>query len=179
MKAIDDDGGFWELGTGAAVEARLECWEVTLGFAVHMCSRLRKNSEFTSFVETALEHPFWIVRWWAFAGLIGVTKAACKVDDRVLAARCARRAAERLSTGIEPMGLKHRQCALVKRLLADHDGGASRVMRTALGRATDQHLSAAKRQALAESYYEAMGASPDAYLSEFFHRLGEIAPGVD
>jgi hypothetical protein len=179
MKLIDGDSRFQEFSTGAAVEARLECWEVTLGLAVYMCGRLHRNAEFTSFVEAALKHPFWVVRWWAFAGSIGIVRAASDVEDRVLAARCARRAAERLATGVEPMGLKHRQCALARRLLADDNSAASEAMQVALSRVADEHLSAASRQALAEGYYEAMAASPDAYLFEFFRRLGEIVPHLD
>ncbi len=179
MRWIDGDRGFLELGSGPAVEARLECWEVTLAFAVYSCRHLHRNAEFTSFVEAALAHPFWIVRWWAFAGLIGIIRAASEVEDRVLAARCARCAVQRLYAGVEPMGLKHRQCALVARLLAGDDGEAARAMRTALSQAAEDHLTAAGRQDLGEGYYEVMGASPDAYLEEFFRRLGEIVPSSD
>jgi len=158
-------------------EALLECWEVALGMAVHACGPVRRNAEFTAFVEHALDHEHWIVRWWAFYGLIGIVKQATAFDDRVLAARCARRAVRQLYTGVEPIGLKHRQCALIGRL-RDSEGEAARMIRSALVEIAAAGPAAVERQALGERYYEAMGASPDGYLSEFFRRLDGIAPTV-
>ncbi len=175
IAAISTDAAFQTLGTDPAAEARLECWEVTLAFAVYASRLLRANNDLVLFVEAALEHPFWIVRWWAFSGLIGIVED-CGAEEEVLATRCARRAAEQLCTSVEPMGLKHRQCALVRKLLAEGSEAASRAMRTALRPVAAEHLSSARRQAFAEEYYAEMGASPDEYLTEFFRRLEEIVP---
>jgi hypothetical protein len=173
---LTSDSGFEDIGTGAIAEARLECWEVVLGFAAYASGRLHRNAEFTGVIEAALKHRFWIVRWWAFAGLITVLKGASATGDRILTARCARLAAERLFSGIEPMGLKHRQCAVVGGLLEGGDEEAQQEMRRALRDAGERHGSPRQRQEFSERYYEAMGASPDNYLSEFFRRLEEIAP---
>lgn len=176
MKRIEGDPRFQAIGSGDEAEARLECWEVTLGLAVWMCPRAQRTLELTSFIEAALGHPFWIVRWWAFAGLLGIARTARRAEHRVLAERSVHRAAEQLCSSVEPMGLKHRQCALTKRMLEDDDVEVSRAARRALLGASGRHLSGAGRRAFADDYYESMGTSPDTYLAEFFRRLAEIVP---
>jgi hypothetical protein len=176
IKRIESDPRFQEIGNGEDAEARLECWEVTLGLAVWMCPRAHRTVELTSFIEAALGHPFWIVRWWAFAGLLSVAKTAGRTEHRVLAERCAHRAADQLCGSVEPMGLKYRQCALTKRMLEDHSIEVSRPARRAVLGAFDQHLSRGKRHTFTDGYYESMGTSPDVYLSEFFRRMAEIVP---
>jgi hypothetical protein len=158
------------LGEEPIGEARLECWEVALGMAAHACASVDQSAEFVSFVEAALEHEYWIVRWWAFGGLIEVLKHSCSRGHRVLALRCAHRAVRQLYTGVEPMGLKHRQSAVTKRL-RDSDSEAGRVIREALASAPAPRPSEPEGQALAERYYEVMGVSPDEYLAEFSRRL--------
>ncbi len=176
MGEVDGDPGFKELGRGDGAELRLECWEVTLGLAVWLCPRAHRTLEITSFVEAALEHPFWIVRWWAFAGMLTIARAARRAGRKVLAERCLRRAVEQLCASIEPMGLKHRQCTVTKGLLEEGDMEASQAARRALQEAFDRHLSGHRRHVLTEGYYEAMGTSPDGYLSEFLRRIAELVP---
>jgi hypothetical protein len=176
MDRIERDPRFQEIGSGDNAEARLECWEVTLGLAVWICPRVHRTLELTSFIESALAHPFWIVRWWAFAGLLSIATTARQADQRALAERCVHRAAERLCAGVEPMGLKHRQCALTGRMLENDDAEISQAARGALLSAFDRHLSGSGRRAFTDRYYEAMGTSPDVYLSEFDRRMAEIVP---
>ncbi len=176
IRELTDDAGFQEIGRGDQAEVRLECWEVTLGLAVWLCPRAHRTFEITSFVEAALGHRFWIVRWWAFAGLLGIARSACQANQRVLAERCIRRAAEQLCESVEPMGLKHRQCALTKRLLEGDDVELSRAARKTLLDAYDGHLAESRKHIFTEGYYETMGTSPDVYLSEFFRRLAELVP---
>jgi len=178
LARIESDSRFQEIGSGEDAEARLECWEVALGFAVWMCPRAHRTVELTSFIETALEHPFWIIRWWAFAGLLSVAKTAGQEEHRMLAERCARRAADQLCGSVEPMGVKYRQCALTKRMLEDQSIEVSRATRRAVLGAFSRHLSETKKHTFTDSYYESMGTSPDIYLSEFFRRMAEIAPSA-
>ena len=176
MADIEGDPSFRELGRAGADELRLECWEVTLSLAAWLCPRTHRTLEITSFVETALEHPFWIVRWWAFDGLLKISRAARRAERKVLAEKCLRRATEQLCASVEPMGVKHRQCALTKRLLDDGDVEASQAARRALREAFDRHLSGHRKHVFTEGYYEVMGTSPDGYLSEFFRRMAELVP---
>lgn len=151
-------------------EDRLECWEVALGMAASVGGSVRQNGDFVSFIEAALSHEYWIVRWWAFNGLVCLVKEAAGRGSLVLARRCARRALLQLFTGVEPMGLKHRQCSVFERL-RDANDEAGRITRTVLGEAVVPRLATPEGQALAERYYDSMGASPDGYLAEFFRRI--------
>jgi hypothetical protein len=171
---------FTTIGSGAAGEARLECWEVVLGSAMRACRHVRGNLELVGFIEDALEHDFWIVRWWAFGELMSVLSTASGKREEVLAARCARQIARQLCTAVEPMGLKHRQCAVVRDVLerATSEPDAVRILSAALRERSARSLTREKRQRFAESYYKIMGSSPDAYLWEFFRRLEEIVPSV-
>jgi len=177
MRKITSDPRFWDIGTGDDAEVRLECWEVVLGFAVWVCPRAHRTTEHTSFLEAALEHPFWIVRWWAFFGLLGAARTANPLGRRVLAERCIRRAMEQLCGSVEPMGLKLRQCALTKRMLQD-EVEVSRATRQGLLDAFERHLSEATKHTFMDGYYESMGTSPDAYLAEFFRRIAEVVPST-
>lgn len=173
MAAIEADSGFEYLGAGAIGEARLECWEVGLGMATRASWYVRQNADFISFLETAFEHEYWIVRWWAFAGLIDIIKQASASQNRVLASKCARRVVRELYTSVEPMGLKHRQCAVVKQM-RDGNDAAARVLRAALAEARAPSPAAPEGQEFAERYYKVMGASPDEYLAGFSRRLDGI-----
>jgi len=173
LTALEDDPAFQGHGPEPIGEARLECWEVALGMAVHACAFVPRNAEFVSFVEAALDHEYWIVRWWAFGGLVGIIRHSCANGHRILAMRCAHRAVRQLYTGVEPMGLKHRQCAVIKHL-RDSDEEAGRVIREVLASATAPRPATLEGQAFAQCYYEAMGVSPDEYLAEFSRRLDEL-----
>jgi hypothetical protein len=173
LTALECDPAFQGRGREPIGEARLECWEVALGMAVHACTFVPRNAELVSFVEAALDHEYWIVRWWAFGGLVGTLRSSCANGHRILAMRCAQRAVRQLYTGVEPMGLKHRQCAVIKRM-RDSDEEAGRVVREALASAPAPRAAELEGQALAERYYEAMGVSPDEYLAEFFRRVDEL-----
>jgi hypothetical protein len=176
IEEITSDPRFRSLGGSADAEARLECWEVTLGTAVWLCLRSHRTVELTDFVEAALKHRFWIVRWWAFEGLLKIARSAGRTGKRDLLERCARRATEALCGNIEPMGLKHRQCAMTKRMLDDDDAEVYSITREALLDAFELHLCGAAKRAFVDGYYEAIGTSPDSYLEEFFRRMTEIVP---
>src|SRR5690348_3042982 len=178
MEQVRDDPGFRDLDDTAARETRLECWEVVMASAVWIASRLQRNAEFIDFLEEALDHSFWIVRWWGYEGLLRVVESTSQGGDLVLAERCGRRASEQLCRSIEPIGLKHRQCALARTLLKSDHPQTFRVMRDALDRASRQYLQGPAKQTFSEGYYETMGASPDVYLSEFFRRVSEISPAL-
>lgn len=170
LATLAQDAGFQGRTEEPIDEIGLECWEVALGMAAYSYASAPKSFWLLDFVERALEHDYWIVRWWAFWNLIAILGAACAQGHRVVAARCADRAVEQLYTAIEPMGLKHRQCAVIKRL-RDGDDDAGQAVRNALAAATPPRATEPAGQALAERYYEAMGISPDDYLAEFFRRL--------
>jgi hypothetical protein len=115
----------------------------------------------------------------AFGGLIGIAEHAAAAGDRVLATRCARRTARQLFTSVEPMGLKHRQCAVVERSVRERDKPGFATLRRAVAQNAAVNLTAEERQRLSECYYSAIGASPDDYLFEFYRRLEEIMHNVD
>ncbi|MFL5873551.1 MAG: hypothetical protein ACJ75T_08775 [Solirubrobacterales bacterium] len=176
MRDLAENTRLQEIGRGDGAEIRLECWEVTLGLAVWLCPRTHQTLEITSFLEAALDHPFWIVRWWAFAGLLSIAKTARQRDQIMLAEKCVRRATKQLCESVEPMGVKHRQCALTKRLLEAKDVELSQETRAALQDAFDSHLSGPRKLDFMEGYYRTMGTSPDAYLGEFFRRIADLIP---
>ncbi|HXS46412.1 MAG TPA: hypothetical protein VN756_03005, partial [Solirubrobacterales bacterium] len=171
---IEADQSFEGKGEAPIGEDRLECWEVALGMAASVGGSVRQNGDLVSFTEAALNHEYWIVRWWAFNGLVCLVKEAAGRGNLVLARRCARRVLLQLFTGVEPMGLKHRQCAVIKSL-RDANDEAGRITRTALAEAVVPRLATAEGQALAERYYDSMGSSPDGYLAEFFRRINGLA----
>jgi hypothetical protein len=173
IAVIEKDRGFEGKGGVPISEERLECWEVALGVAATVGGSVRQNAGFVSFIEAALDHEYWIVRWWAFNGLVCLIKMAAGRGDVVLAKRCARRVVFQLCTGVEPMGLKHRQCSVVKGLRNAKDA-AGGITRMALAEAPVPRVATAEGQALAERYYDSMGASPDGYLAEFFRRIEEL-----
>ncbi|HXQ88160.1 MAG TPA: hypothetical protein VN733_00850, partial [Solirubrobacterales bacterium] len=175
VSILEAGGKFWESGDKAAIEESLECWEVCLGMAVRMCGAVRRNAFFASFIEGALEHDLWIVRWWAFSGMVGLVVRAAEAEESTLARRWAVRVVQQLFDGIEPIGTKHSQCAEIKRL-RDGDGAAARIVREALLAVPAPIATERGRQELGERYYEVMGSSPDAYLGEFFRRLDGLSP---
>jgi hypothetical protein len=177
ISVIKKDQGFEGKDGVQISEERLECWEVALGMAASVGGAVRQNADFVSFIEAALDHEYWIVRWWAFNGLACLTKEAAGRGDIVLAGRCVRRAVLQLCTGVEPMGLKHRQCSVIKGL-RDADDEVGRIARAALAEAAVPRLSTPEGQALAERYYDSMGASPDGYLAEFFRRVDGLIVDV-
>lgn len=178
LSAIRDDRAFKSIGRGAEAEARLECWEIALAFAINGYRGSRRSLTFVTFVEDALTHSFWIVRWWAFVNLLAMLRDAGAHRETVLAARCARRVAQQLCTAVEPMGLKLRQCAVVSQVMASRDTNpnARRLLSMALRERSEESLTTAKRDAFADAYYTACGSSPEDYLWEFWRRLEEIVP---
>jgi hypothetical protein len=170
IAVMEADKGFEGRGEVSIGEERLECWEVALGMAASVGGSVRQNADLVSFIEAALDHEYWIVRWWAFNGLVSLVKMTARRGDYVLARRCARRAIAQLCTGVEPMGLKHRQCSVVKGL-RDAKDEAGRITRAVLVETAAPGFGTPEAQALAESYYDSMGASPDGYLAEFFRRI--------
>ncbi len=178
LSAIRDDRAFEWIGRGAEAEARLECWEIALAFAIDGYRGSRRSLTFVTFVEDALTHSFWIVRWWAFGNLLAMLRDAGKHRETVLATRCARRAAQQLCTEVEPMGLKLRQCAVVSQVMASSDTNPSarRLLSMALRERSEESLTVVKRDAFADAYYTACGSSPEDYLWEFWRRLEEIVP---
>jgi hypothetical protein len=173
IAAIERDRGFKGRDGVPISEERLECWEVALGVATTVGGSVRQNAGFVSFIEAALDHEYWIVRWWAFNGLVCLIEMAAGRGDLVLAKRCARRVVLQLCTGVEPMGLKHRQCSVVKGL-RNAKNAAGGITRMVLAEASVPRLATPEGQALAERYYDLMGASPDGYLAEFFRRIDEL-----
>jgi hypothetical protein len=176
ISLLPTEGCFWESDQTAAVEASLECWEVCLGMAVRMCGLVRQNLAYATFLERSLDHELWIIRWWAFSGILRLVAEAAAAGEGTLARRWAARAVRQLHQGVEPIGVKHQQCALIRRL-RDEDGAAALIMREALLGVPPPTPADPERQQLAERYYQAMEASPDAYLDEFFRRLDAIAEG--
>jgi hypothetical protein len=178
VSSIREDSAFESIGRGAEAEARLECWEVTLAFAIDGYRSSRRSLAFVTFAERALTHRFWIVRWWAFGNLLAMLCDAGERRESVLAARCAKRIARQLCTEVEPMGLKLRQCAVVGDILAagDTNAGARRLLSMALRETSEESLAGPKRDEFADAYYTARGSSPDDYLWEFWRRLEEIVP---
>ncbi len=178
LSAIRHDPDFESIGTGAGAEARLECWEIALAFAIEGYRGSRRSLTYVTFVEKALTHSFWIVRWWAFGNLLAMLSDAGEHRETVLAARCARRAAQQLCTAVEPMGLKLRQCAVVSHLMAspETNPNARRLLSTALRERSQESLTATEREAFADAYYVACGSSPEDYLWEFWRRLEDIVP---
>jgi hypothetical protein len=166
---------YWCRDGGALSEEQLECWEVALAMCAYAAATRRHNSEYVSFAEAALEHPYWIVRWWAFNALASVLHSSVSGQDQVLARRCAERLVAQLCTAVEPMGLKHRQCAVLM-ALRGQGGEIGKLTRAALAAEPTPQLGTAAGQKFAERYYEAMGASPDHYLAEFSRRLDDLAP---
>lgn len=167
---IRADEGLWCVSGGALSEEQLECWEVALASCAYAAASLRRNVELVAFIEAALGHEYWIVRWWAFNALASVLRSSIRIEDGVLARRCAERLVAQLYTAVEPMGLKHRQCAVLGGLHED-GGEVGRLTRSALTAKSPPRLGSPSGQKLAERYYEAMGASPDHYLAEFSRRL--------
>jgi hypothetical protein len=174
ISLLPTDERFWESDEKAAVEACLECWEVCLGMAVRMCNLVRQNLAYATFVERALDHDLWIVRWWAFSGVVGLVVATAEAGEGTLARRWAARAVRQVQDGVEPIGVKHRQCAMIREL-RDEEGAAARFLQEALLAVPAPTATDPARQKLGERYYKAMGSSPDAYLEEFFRRLDGIA----
>jgi hypothetical protein len=169
---------FRTIGSGSDAEARLECWEVALASAARVTVQTSQNLRFVRFIERSLTHEFWIVRWWGFANLMAILRTADAGGSRVLAELCAGQIARQLCTSIEPMGLKHRECALVSELLEDRRSGtnASRILADALRSRARTSLTPAARSRFSQSYYEALSAPPDDYLWEYSRRLEEIVP---
>ncbi|HKT82513.1 MAG TPA: hypothetical protein VJQ84_01610, partial [Solirubrobacterales bacterium] len=166
---------FWCEDGGPLSEEQLECWEVALAMCAYAAATQRRNAQHVDFIEAALDHHYWIVRWWAFNALASVLRSSTLNRDGVLARICAKRLVTQLCTAVEPVGLKHRQCAVLMGLRRDGtEAGA--ITRAALSSEPTPQLGTATGQKLAERYYSVMGASPDHYMAEFSRRLDDLAP---
>jgi hypothetical protein len=180
LKRLTELKDFRTIGSGEDAETLLECWEIALALAAREAAGTSESLPFVRFIERSLTHDFWIVRWWGFANLIGLLRAVDGGGSQVLAQRCAENIARQLCTSIEPMGLKHRECALVAELLdaRPREPNSSRTLATALRFRARQSLHPQARIRFSQAYYEALDVPPDDYLWEYWRRLEEIVPAA-
>ncbi|HEX5718278.1 MAG TPA: hypothetical protein VF179_19105, partial [Thermoanaerobaculia bacterium] len=106
-------------GSGADLPVRelelfLECYEMLLGMARRAAYRSVKV-DYLEFMLNAAESPFWIVRWWAFYNISYLVAGLPASDDyEYTVEECLDWMITQVYRTSEPIGLKHRQCALLE-----------------------------------------------------------------
>jgi hypothetical protein len=146
---------------------QLECLETALGLAAKEFCR-DPSDALEAHVRGALTSELWVVRWWGIANLVTMLEHTV---DAAGAEALAELIVRQLTVSEEPVGLKHRQCALVRELLELPIGHPVRsLVRAQILRLIPRMLAPEGRERFERAYVR-LGRDPGPYLVEFYGRV--------
>ena len=148
------------------LEVILECYEVLLGLTRRAYVR-DPRLVLRSFIDQASNCPFWIVRWWAFYNMycLVLERDSVSESDRM---DCLSWMLDRAYREGEPIGLKHRQVALLENLAEQHS-----VANNLLRQLFETRAPLDEARVTAE-YSKIRGRGHSGELEEYFSRLRRL-----
>lgn len=148
------------------LELILECYEVLLGLTRRAYVR-DPRLEFRSFIDKAANCPFWIVRWWAFYNMYRLVLELGS-DSESERMRCLSWMLDKAYQEGEPIGLKHRQVALLEDLAERHNS-ADKLLRQLF-----QKRDPLDEEQVITEYSNIRGKGHSRELEEYFSRLRRL-----